>query len=80
MLDQEFTRRYKLLLEGADCNSRQICQENGTAGNWQIGKTMVFMRDAMYKAMENLRAQVMDRHVRSLQRWLREETVPFVVL
>ena len=74
MSDQDFMRRYKLLVEGGDViASRRICQDHGTQGDWQIGTTMVFMRDAMYKSMENLRALVMDRHVRSLQQWLREE-------
>ena len=74
----EFAGRYRLLMEGVDpsrVTAKQICDAHGQAGEWQMGTTMAFMRDGMYKHMENLRAQQMDRYVRSLQAWLREELI-----
>jgi myosin heavy subunit len=76
MLDKEFKGRYKLLMPGTDARaitSKMLCENHGQAGEWQIGSTMVFMRDGMYKDMESQRAQQMDKNVRALQRWIREE-------
>lgn len=78
MLDKEFKGRYKLLMPGTDVGtltSKMLCENHGGEGEWQIGTTMVFMRDSMYKDMESQRAQQMDATVRAMQRWMREELV-----
>lgn len=78
MLDKEFKGKYKLLMPEVDAgqlSSRAICEAHGMAGEWQIGTTMVFMRDMMYKSMESKRAQAMHQNVRMLQAWVREELV-----
>jgi hypothetical protein len=75
MPDAEFLARYRLL--EADPNkwptSRDICTDHGTEGEWQIGSTMVFMRDMMFSDLESKRATCLDQRIRGLQHWMREE-------
>lgn len=73
--DSEFVARYRLLENNPDHwpSSRDICRDHGADGEWQVGLTMVFMRDMMYAALETKRATVLDQRIRGLQGWIREE-------
>jgi myosin heavy subunit len=71
----EFVGRYRLLEENPNHwpSSTDICRDHGTDGDWQIGATMVFMRDMMYSHLETSRARMLDKRIRGLQGWMREE-------
>jgi len=73
--DAEFVKRFRLLEEDPNKwpSSRDICTAHGTDGDWQIGVTMVFMRDQMFSALETKRATTLDQRIRGLQHWIREE-------
>eukprot|EP01051_Picozoa_sp_SAG22_P006552 SAG22_NODE_433_length_10557_cov_6.586728_3_plen_159_part_00 len=69
MLDDEFVKKYRVLEQDPDKwpNSRDLCSAHGQPGEWQIGLTMVFMRDQMFSKLEGDRAKVIDLRVRGLQ-------------
>jgi hypothetical protein len=75
--DAEFVARYRILETDPNKwpSSRDICTDHGTPGEWQIGTTMVFMRDAMFSLLETKRAKVLDQRIRGLQSWMKEELV-----
>ena len=66
-------KRYRLLEENPYHwpSAEDICRDHGTAGEWQIGGTMCFMRDMMYSQLETSRARVLDKRIRGLQGWVR---------
>lgn len=69
MLDVEFVKKYRVLESDPDKwpTSRDLCTAHGQPGEWQIGLTMVFMRDAMFSKLEGDRARVIDERIRGLQ-------------
>lgn len=76
--EKEFVGRYRLLLDCADNHwpsSKELALHAGIEGEWQIGKTMVFMRDQMYNHLESERAKVMASRVRVMQAWILDELV-----
>ena len=75
--DAEFVARYRLLEVDPTKwpSSKDICTDHGTEGEWQIGTTMVFMRDAMFSLLETKRARVLDERIRGLQCWIRQELI-----
>ena len=75
VVHNEFVARYRVLEENPDHwpSSTDICRDHGIAGDWQIGATMVFMRDGMYSHLETNRARMLDKRIRGLQAWMVEE-------
>ena len=80
----DFVARYKVLDESCT-TSKAICdkfkgQEQKTGapmdmtGKWQIGKSMVFMKDEMFTELENARGRRLEKSVILLQGFLRAES------
>ena len=69
----KFVTRYKVLDENAKPEPKALLTSVGLEGKWQIGKTMVFMKDEQFMALETLRGLRLEKSVVILQRFLKAE-------
>lgn len=67
----DFFQRYTCLDDGAAKNAKDLAQKVGKADEWQMGKTMLFMKDEMYFGLETKRGLFMEERVRRIQGFLR---------
>jgi myosin heavy subunit len=67
----DFYQRYTCLDDGAAKNAQELAQKIGTADQWQMGKTKLFMKDEMYFGLETKRGMFMEERVKRLQSFLR---------
>ena len=70
---ENFVRRYKVLDEDCKPEPKALLEKLGTKGLWQIGKTMVFMKDEQFMQLEMQRGMRLEKSVIVLQRFLRAE-------
>ena len=69
---RRFMGRYAFVAPDA-LDPAGVVEAVGTAGDWQIGKTMVFVKDSMYQLLEVQRTVVIARLIPSMQSWFKEE-------
>ena len=67
---ENFVRRYAMLDESCPREASALLHSIGTDGLWQLGKTMVFMKDEQLAQLEAARAICVDKSVRILQKVL----------
>jgi hypothetical protein len=67
---ENFVQRYAMLDEACPREAGALLQSVGAEGLWQLGKTMVFMKDEQLTLLEAARAICLDKSVRMLQRAL----------
>ena len=67
---ENFVRRYAMLAEDCTRDAGAMLRLLGGEGLWQMGKTMVFMKDQQLTLLEAARAICLDKSVRILQRAL----------
>lgn len=67
-----FMSRYKVLDEGSK-DPKAILTKIGADGKWQMGKTMVFMKDEQFLALETLRGLRLEKSVVCIQAFLQDE-------
>ena len=67
-----FMTRYKVLDE--DCkDAKALLTKLGMAGKWQMGKTMVFMKDEQFLELETQRGLRLEKSVVTIQKFLRDQ-------
>lgn len=67
---ENFVRRYAILDDSCPREAGALLRRVGTDGLWQLGKTMVFMKDEQLTSLEAARAISLDKSVRILQQVL----------
>ena len=67
----DFLDRYSILDNGKSKNAKALAEKIGAKGQWQMGKTKLFMKDQMYFDLETKRGMVMEERCRVIQRFLR---------
>jgi hypothetical protein len=66
-----FMSRYGVLDEGCT-DPKKLLEKIGLAGQWQIGKSMVFMKDDQFMNLETQRGMRLERSVVCIQRFLND--------
>lgn len=69
---RSFMGRYAAVAPDAK-NPADVAEFAGTAGEWQVGSTLMFMKDSMHALLEDKRTKVIARLIPSLQSWVKEE-------
>lgn len=67
-----FMSRYKVL-DDSCADPKALLGKIGMAGKWQMGKTMVFMKDEQFLALETLRGLRLEKSVVCIQAFLKGE-------
>ena len=70
---EKFVKRYKVLDEDCKPDAKALLTALGEEGKWQMGKTMVFMKDEQFMALETKRGMRLEKSVKVLQRFLKAE-------
>jgi hypothetical protein len=66
----EFVDRYAILTGGAK-NAKELAEKVCLKGQWQMGKTKLFMKDQTYFDLETKRGMVMEERIRTIQKFLK---------